>query len=240
MSKSQNVSKKTLDTQHLTKVQEFCERDTVIQNIQNDIQNCLYEIDNYKSRNDLNDDEFEKYMSLYDNVNELKKQLDKYEKHDEEVDYYINTAPILFQYYDILENGKDVSSAPKLPTKANSILNYFVQKPQVKQEKAESTVPQVDRATLLEKYMHITDSNFIKPSEETTDKCPYCESVDRNIMLNDGMIYCNNCHTIEHIIIDHERPSYKDPPKEIKGPLNGVKLFLKVVLQKELLVAYAA
>jgi hypothetical protein len=29
------------------------------------------------------------------------------------------------------------------------------------------------------------------------------------------MIHCNNCDSIEYILIDHDRPSYKDPPKEI-------------------------
>jgi hypothetical protein len=59
-------------------------------------------------------------------------------------------------------------------------------------------------------------SNYVKYIEaDKKDKCLFCSSSNRNIMLNDGIIYCNDCCTVEYIIIDHDRPSYKDPPKEI-------------------------
>ena len=236
MSKNQNVTKKTLDTQHLTKLQEFQDREQIIQHLQDEIQEVQLQIENYKSQTNISDGDFDQYMSLCDHLNELKKQLEKYDKYDEEVDYYINTAPILFQYYDILENGKEVANAPK-PPKENSILKYFIQKPvEIETVVNTTNVPQVDRASLLEKYMHVTDSNYLKSVEGQTDKCPHCESVDRNVMLNDGIIYCNSCHTIEYIIIDHERPSYKDPPKEISY-FAYIFMGIKVMLKQHWLVA---
>jgi hypothetical protein len=33
-------------------------------------------------------------------------------------------------------------------------------------------------------------------------------------MTNDGLIVCQNCNAVEFVILDHEKPSYKDPPKE--------------------------
>lgn len=38
---------------------------------------------------------------------------------------------------------------------------------------------------------------------------------ERTVVLQDGCSFCNVCYTVEYIIVDHDRPSYKDPPKEV-------------------------
>ena len=45
--------------------------------------------------------------------------------------------------------------------------------------------------------------------------CWHCYSGSRTVQLQDGYVFCNDCHTIEYILVDHEKPSYKDPPKEV-------------------------
>lgn len=211
MNKLQNATKKTLDTQHVSKLQSFQHNEAAIADLKTEIEKMIQESVKMKS-DKMTDEEFDSFMILSDKIAEAKKQLEQLEKQGDEVDYYVNTAPILFQYYDILENGKDVNTIPKAVASEKSILKYFV-KPE---EPSEKSTPNVDRASLLEKYMHVTDPNYIRTIEcDSKDKCPHCDSLDRNIMLNDGLIYCNACSTVEYIIVDHERPSYKDPPKEI-------------------------
>jgi hypothetical protein len=249
MSKTQNATKKTLDTQHLSKIQEFQERENVVTKLQEEVEILNNQIQEMKAK-DMTDSEFDKYMTFCDRLSDMKKNLEKLERQDEEIDYYINTAPILFQYYDILENGKDSNAVAKPSGNGNSILKYFVPNTQQKQPENIEAAPVLDRATLLEKYMNVTDPNYIKQVEsECRDKCPHCESTDRNVMINDGLIYCNNCSTVEYIIIDHERPSYKDPPKEMDPlkdwihPKFELKInvrSLKVPVQCGVLVASAA
>lgn len=77
-----------------------------------------------------------------------------------------------------------------------------------------------DRASLLDKYKARVDNTYLqvsklKENEGDNIECPFCGSNDRVVLLNDGCVYCNNCFTQESILIDHEKPSYKDPPKEI-------------------------
>ena len=45
--------------------------------------------------------------------------------------------------------------------------------------------------------------------------CGHCGSIERTVQLHDGYVFCNHCFTMEYILIDHEKPSYKDPPKEV-------------------------
>jgi len=281
MSKSQNANKKTLDTQHVNKLQEFSNNDTNISKLQKEIEGLQNKIKKFKPRSELSDSEFDNYIALMDQLNLLRKKMEKLESLDDEIDYYMNTAPILFQYYDILENGKNVNTIRKPVASEKSILKYFMQPSGGGAGKSENngggsaggggpgggasggmgsaasaagggsaaggsgaggggavgvsngdTEFTMDRASLLEKYMNVTDPNYIKPmQDEPKDRCIHCKSNDRNIMLNDGLIYCNNCHTVEYIIIDHERPSYKDPPKEMESP-KAFRILKKILKQK--------
>ena len=84
-----------------------------------------------------------------------------------------------------------------------------------------------DRATLLEKYLTCTNTDFIKsdaPEDEAAIEnaaasvptpCAHCGSTNRTVMTHDGYIFCNECFTLEYVLVDHEKPSYKDPPKEV-------------------------
>ena len=108
----------------------------------------------------------------------------------------------------------------------SSILKYFINPTSSENEKPSDINSGNDRASLLDKYMEVTDPNYIKiidnsykgrhsGDNEEKEQCKYCNNTNLNIMLNDGMIFCNDCSTIEHIIVDHDRPSYRDPPKEV-------------------------
>lgn len=223
--KNQNVVKKTLDIQHNHKLMSFQERETLIKDLKKQIADLEMEHNKYikaKSETQLSDEEVIQMIQIQDSILGLEKQLKELQKQDDEIDYLTNTATILFKYYDILEKGNQQEDQMTLKNMGNnSILKYFVNKQ--KDEPAKETEidpPQqpeiIDRASLLEKYMECTESNYVRNIDcEAKDKCPHCESSNRSVIINDGIVHCNNCHTIEHTIIDHDRPSYKDPPHEI-------------------------
>lgn len=79
-----------------------------------------------------------------------------------------------------------------------------------------------DRATLLDKYMACVNPGYVRKrarhtqeAVELMSKCGHCGSARRVAMMHEGFVYCTDCFTQENILIDHEKPSYKDPPKEI-------------------------
>lgn len=205
-------TKKTLDTQHNNKLTEFqykAEKLSALKHKFNSIYEKIIEIDEKKTSHTLTKDEQDIYISLTDQRDLLKKQIDDLETNDDEIEYLVNTAPILFKYYDILEKGDDDTFKPKINEK--SILKWLVKN---KEENIDNT--KEDRASLLERYMSYTDDNFIKNNEtENNYQCQNCGCDNMNILLNDGILYCNECSCVEYIIVDHDRPSYKDPPKEI-------------------------
>lgn len=211
-------NKKTLDIQHNNKLHEFqeaAEKYNKLRDTLHALQYQIQELEKKRKVEQLSSEEYDLYISYTDEKEQVKKQLEYIENHEDELEYLVNTGSILFKYYDIVEKGigDEQSSTPKITS--NSILKYFVKKEETKED-TKPTEGLQDRATLLESYMSYVDENFIKSaSTEISDTCENCGSSNRNVLLNDGIVYCNECSCVEYIIVDHDRPSYKDPPREI-------------------------
>ena len=155
---------------------------------------------------DLPQEEFDEYILCTDQINNIEKQLKSFETINS---YYISNADTLFKYYDLIDKNQTNNMNVKGNAINNTILKYFV-------ETSSNVINNTDdRATLLDKYMANNDFNYIKQDEPIADICSKCGSDNRNIVINEGIVQCNNCFCVESVIIDHDQPSYKDPPKEV-------------------------
>lgn len=205
----------------------------------------IFQIEESMREHEIVDDAVvEKYTSLKDMLIEINDELRQIDNDFNEQMYYTNTASILFEYYDLVEKGhshsmvdKAVESTPAPPTlktkPTNSILDYFKTGSATNSPKKSDDSPRPvltpshfqeqlssnkSRGALLTKYMKYTDPEYSKVvdhSNNSEELCPHCGSNKLMIMTNDGYQWCTNCDSIEYIIIDHEKPSYRDPPKEI-------------------------
>lgn len=226
ISKNQNNNpshtKKTLDIQHNNKLFEFSERNNKLQEAKNkfnEIHELIINLEKKKKLDKLNDIEQDNLIKYIDERYTIKNLINSLENVEDEIDYLVNTAPILFKYYEIIEKGANEDTITPQDVSGNSILKFFIKKDDDNNEKInkESTKQEyVDKASLTNKYLSYTDPNYIKNvSEEHLNQCSSCGSTNRNILINDGIIFCNECDSVEYIIVDHDRPSYKDPPREI-------------------------
>lgn len=212
-SKSQNVNiKKTLDIQHshkLSQIQQHEENRTKMKEELKNVNKRIESLTSIKKTSGLSDSEFDEYLQLIDTRDDIQQKLDNLEQQFNEIDYYVNAGPILFKYYDILEKGSsNDDSVNNVVVNENSILKFFI-----KQTDSEETVDtKDDRASLLEKYLAMTDENYINPSISVEQKphCQYCDSSNMSMMMNDGIIFCNDCGSMEYVTVDHDKPSYKD------------------------------
>jgi hypothetical protein len=211
---SKRGATKTLDTQHAKHNDTFRKAYQSLDQCKINLYDINASMSNMllKGLSNLSDAEFQDYLRLRDQHRELDQKVKELENKSTEVDYLLETADIVFKYYDVLENGADDSEAAAMDNN-NSILKYFVSTSTATNIQAQE--PELDRASLLEKYLESTDTNYIKATREHVDECHHCGSSNRTILPNDGMSYCNDCFSVETVIIDHEKPSYKDPPKEI-------------------------
>ncbi len=149
----------------------------------------------------------------------------------DQTSYLTDTAAILFRYYDVVERGGGGGQQqPQAPRRgsaaapsAKSILHYLTARPPPEPPAAQdeqpprgrSPPPSEDRGSLLDKYMSRVDHNHIRPCAPIEQVCAFCGSSNVSLLTTDAVIVCNACHTTEPLLIDHEKPSYKDPKKEV-------------------------
>ncbi len=94
-------------------------------------------------------------------------------------------------------------------------MHFFAPTPTPAPEAPPPPPPTEDRGSLLDKYMSQVDPCHIRPSAPLEQVCSFCGSRDVSSLTTDAIVVCNACHTTEPLLIDHEKPSYKDPKKEV-------------------------
>ncbi len=79
----------------------------------------------------------------------------------------------------------------------------------------------LNRDKLMERYLAVVEPSAIKSGimpgsgiEPGWGSCPACD-VEMTFFQNEAMLSCPGCGYEEFILVDSEKPSYKDPPREI-------------------------
>ena len=96
-----------------------------------------------------------------------------------------------------------------------------------------------NKDTIYEKYMKMIDKNYININNDNIDifdSCPKC-SVEMLLNNNTGQLICPKCGIMENIIVDSDKPSFKEPPKEMTSfcykRINHLNEFLAQFQAKE-------
>jgi len=96
-----------------------------------------------------------------------------------------------------------------------------------------------NKDTIYDKYMKMTDKNYINVNNDDVDifdMCKYCK-VEMLLNNNTGVLICPKCGLMENIIVDSDKPSFKEPPKEMTSfcykRINHLNEFLAQFQAKE-------
>ena len=124
----------------------------------------------------------------------LNKQINNYD-HSEEIEYYLNTGDLLNEYY---------SKKEEVQINTEITVVDFMNKS--KKNKKEDN--------LINNYMRVVDDTVIKDNfTYDLENCPHC--FGRLVLKNvDSLLICEDCGYTDSIIINSEKISYKDPPRE--------------------------
>ena len=143
-------------------------------------------------------------LDIKDEKKTNKEKIKELEK--EKSEYYLNNSKYIFDYF---ENKKEISEGQNKTT----ILNAFF--------KTKDTTNNVnDSNTLnnnLQKYMINNNVNFhdVNNYVVKTDICKRCNKGELIPVDNEGVVICNKCYVSLKYIVEHDKPSYKEPPKEV-------------------------
>tara|TARA_B110001469_G_C9648201_1_gene329057 strand:- start:7443 stop:8582 length:1140 start_codon:yes stop_codon:yes gene_type:complete len=149
----------------------------------------------------LNDEDFEVKHDLEERIENIENEIKSLENNDEENEYLLKTSSLLFDYY---ENSKKPLETKKSTNYSKSVMDWL----------SKESMTKNSRKNICEQYLSITDNDFVKVYEDPSDICTKCQG-EKIIHLSQGCMICNKCGDISYIIIDSDKPSYKDPPKEV-------------------------
>lgn len=95
-------------------------------------------------------------------------------------------------------------------TKKNDLSSYLI----IDKVKEESNK---NKKKIYEKYMKLLDPNYIDMTPNTDNGFDICFHCKKEMLLNhnSGMIQCQNCGISEKILVNTDKQSHKEPPKEI-------------------------
>jgi hypothetical protein len=220
----------TLDAKHNDKINIFSENKQQIQILKNDIINLKKKnkILLSKSNKELDKNLLEKKLDLMDQIKELEEKVKKINSNKEEVNYLLNTGHLLYQYYDTMNHETRNSRPSNINKSSNkkSVMEFF-QKPSSENKKEDIINTKTEnepynknkklssRANIYDAYLYQTEENYVQNNENIdVNICKKC-SVERIIYLSEGFMVCPKCGEQDYILIDSDKPSYKDPPREV-------------------------
>jgi hypothetical protein len=119
--------------------------------------------------------------------------------------YYLNNNKYIYDYF---ENKKEISM-DNTPTK---LLNSFFK---IKTNDNDIQVENINKDN-IQKYLSNIDESFIDINKFIceTDICQFCRKGELIPIEHEGIMVCNVCHKHIQYLVENEKPSYKEPPKE--------------------------
>jgi hypothetical protein len=216
----------TLDALHSQKLQQMHEE-------QNSVDTYKKQIGDLESRLMISTNDVE-IWSLEQQIGRLKKKIENLESGDAVMDYYLRTGDILFEYYDMqdkIRQGTAAGTAQSAKARPGSILAILSDLKRKEETEcagagAAAAAPQyvelaserkVQPNDLLNRYLMSEDPELAKGVEGSEDEWTHCESCGNEMILcmNEATVTCSKCGNKEFILIDSDKPSYKDPPREM-------------------------
>jgi hypothetical protein len=156
----------------------------------------------------------EERLDTTDQIEEFNKQIKDYKTRKKE--YFLDNSKMIFDYF---ENKKEIEiktekTAANASSK-NKLLNTFFK---IKQDDENlELLNQRKSNNIVQKYLCNIDDIFLDINSYIcqTDICQHCFKGELIPLEDEGILICNNCSTNTPYLIENEKPSYKEPPKEV-------------------------
>jgi|UniRef100_A0A6C0CQ32 hypothetical protein len=184
----------TLDGKHNEKMKEF---DNIKNNILPKLKNEKRELKNKLKEPYL---KIEQQLEIKDKLLKIKDEINKHK--NKQKNYLLNNSKYIFDYFEkkkLVSQGENVKK---------TVLNEFFSKNKKQKENEEINDVQQYLINVDESFLNI--NNFIT----TYDVCEKCGG-ELVAVEHDGVLLCKKCGKQISVLIENEKPSYKEPPKEV-------------------------
>ena len=221
----------TLQAKHNQKCDYFNKKKDNLIPIKGELDKLKIELTKYGKKNiDLTAEELENKLDILDKIKVLENDISQIEKSTEQTNYFLDTGKILFNYSqpNLQDKPKKLNDYKKgKGSSTKSVMDYFNSKASLVKEKEPEVEDSANqnrkseeyhsKAKMYESYLFKTQENTEKLNQENDvniEICPMC-NVERVLYMSEGKMICPNCGDEIFILIDSDKPSYKEPPREV-------------------------
>ena len=215
--RSNPEARTTLDAIHNQKVQTMLDQKKNLDSLKDQLKTLKDQINQTTSDIDI--------WRLERTAETLEKKIKSIENDSDLMDYYLRTGDILYNYYDMqdkIQTGNASFNTTK--AKPGSILAILEEVAQQEGNETKNTVviPTAQkghqRNQLLNDYLQLEDPAMARNNVEEYDdlwtNCEHCGN-EMIMCLNEANLTCSKCGYQDFILVDSDKPSYKDPPREV-------------------------
>jgi hypothetical protein len=144
-------------------------------------------------------------LDLCDALKEIKKSINSIKKKEKE--YLLNNSSYVFDYF---ENKKKIAECVNKTTLLDKFFKINTEDSELAEELSK------ERKNIQTYMTNVDDSfldinNFVIP----TDICNFCNKGEMIAVDYEGILICNFCSNSVKYLVENEKPSYKEPPKEV-------------------------
>ena len=141
-------------------------------------------------------------LEIQDQINEIRKKISELKKQKKE--YLLENSGIIFEYF---EKKKKMSEGIDI-NKKKILHSFFNPNKKIEKKKIDETS--------INKYLINLDEGHLNINNYTINYeiCEHCGGEWIQVDYK-GLVICNKCGIQKQFLVEHEKPSYKEPPKEV-------------------------
>jgi hypothetical protein len=192
----------TLDNKHKEFLNEFSkDENNILPELKNEKNKLKKELENV----DLS---VEQKLDIQDRINEINTSIKEIKAKKKE--YFLDNSKYIFDYF---ENKKNIATTQNVSNK-NTLLNNFFK---INQNSDNEKNSQNANKNIVQKYLSNIDDIFFDINSFVcqTEICQICHKGELIPLEDEGILICNTCSRSVPYLIENEKPSYKEPPKEV-------------------------
>ena len=172
----------------------------------------------------------EQKMDIQDRIQELNFLLKQAK--EKKTEYFLDNSNLLFDYFENKKNivldssicsdataqkHQKIEMFFKLPASASSIENTTESESATINTSTENNPPITKHNNIVQEYLSNVDDSFleVKNCRHVSDVCNHCFRGELIPFEDEGMLICTYCSYCSTYLIENDKPSYKEPPKEI-------------------------
>jgi hypothetical protein len=198
----------TLDGKHKEFLNEFSKYETdIIPNLKLEKRELKQNLEDNTSVLSL-----EQKLDITDKINEISKKI--IELKNKKKEYFLDNSKFIFDYFENKKNISNGNNISEASCNKNKLINSFFK---IKQHDDDNNIIQTKNNNIVQKYLSNIDDIFldINTFVYQTDICQHCFKGEMIPLEDEGIIICNACSRNIPYLIENEKPSYKEPPKEV-------------------------